>query len=467
MPSPEHALPARMVRVAIVAPLARLREALAVVAAAGTVELAGSLPPPGGEALEALRRLEHNGSGPTPEPRLAAVQVDPAELERTGARDLLAGEVELSRRAEASVRHGSFAALVGWIPQAELETLQASLAAAGAAAVELPKPPWAEPPTLLTPVRAARPFRPLVETYGAARYTDIDPTLFAGVAFVVMFGMMFGDLGHGLLLALAALALRRVRRGRLLRFRPLWPLLLAGGLAAAVFGLLYGEAFGPTGLVPTLWLDPVDRPIPLLAAALALGGLLLAVSYGIGTVNRWRESGAAAAAVAPSGIAGSCVFLGAGLAALGWYVEMSALAIAGAALALAGVVLLATGFMLEAGRGATAVTQTGIEVVDALVRIGASVISFTRLAAFGLMHAALGAIVFAAAGAVWGGVAGAVLGVLVFVLGNAIAFGLELLVAGVQALRLEYYELFSRVFAGEGHRFEPWSIPTVPAKEEP
>jgi V/A-type H+-transporting ATPase subunit I len=467
MRSPEHALPARMARVAIVAPRARLREALAAVAEAGCVELSGPLPPPGGEELEALRRLGHNGAGPETEPRLAAVRSDPAELERHGARDLLAGEVELVRRAEAAVKRGSFAALVGWVPETELAALQSRLAPAGSAAIELPRPPWVEPPTLLVPVRAARPFRPLVETYGPARYADIDPTLFAGIAFVLMFGMMFGDLGHGLLLVLAGLGLRRVRRGRLLHFRALWPLLFAGGLAGAAFGLLYGEAFGPTGLIPTIWLDPVEEPIPLLAAALGVGALLLAVSYGFGTINRWRESGATAALLASSGVAGSCVFLGGVLAALGWYVGLTGVAVAGAVVAAVGVALLATGFALEAGRGATGITQAGIEVVDAVVRTGANLISFTRLAAFGLMHAALGAIIFAAAGALWGGPAGAVLAVAVFVAGNLLAFGVELLVAGVQALRLEYYELFSRVFAGEGRRFEPWSIPPASAKEEP
>jgi V/A-type H+-transporting ATPase subunit I len=53
------------------------------------------------------------------------------------------------------------------------------------------------------------------------------------------------------------------------------------------------------------------------------------------------------------------------------------------------------------------------------------------------------------------------------VLGNAITFSLEALVAAVQALRLEYYELFSRIFAGEGHLFSPWHIPSEPRMESP
>jgi V/A-type H+-transporting ATPase subunit I len=465
MRSPEHALPVRMSRVAIVAPAARLRETLVAVAGAGCVELAGPLPAPSGEAFEALRRLERGGRGSgTVAACVSRTWPSLAELERAAAADLIAGEVEVERRAEAAVRHGSFAALVGWMPTTELPAFQERLAAEGAAVVELPPPAWAEPPTLLAPARVGRAFRPLVETYGPARYADIDPTPFAAFAFVLMFGMMFGDVGHGLLLALAALGLRRVRRGRLLPFRPLWPFAFAGGLTAAVFGLLYGEFFGPTDLVPALWVKPVDEPEEVLAVAVAVGAALLAMSYAIGTVNRWRESGAATAAVAPSGLAGFAVFVGAGLAALGWYVGSGWLELVGAGVAALGLVLLTVGFLVEAGRGATAVTQTVVELFDAVVRVGASAISFTRLAAFGIMHAALSAIVFAAASAMWGG-ATIPIAILAFVIGNLLAFTLELLVAGVQALRLEYYELFSRVFAGEGHRFEPWQLPVAPAKE--
>jgi V/A-type H+-transporting ATPase subunit I len=127
--------------------------------------------------------------------------------------------------------------------------------------------------------------------------------------------------------------------------------------------------------------------------------------------------------------------------------------------------LLGAGFHAGAGRGAAAVTQATVEVVDSVVRVVANVISFTRLAAFGLMHAALGAVVWDATTALWGTAVGSLLAVVTFVLGNALTFALEALVAGVQALRLEYYELFSRIFAGEGHRFSPWHIPLDSRKE--
>jgi V/A-type H+-transporting ATPase subunit I len=454
-----------MSRVGIVAPRARLREALVELAGAGVVELVGTVPPPQGEEVEALRRVERLSLrvGPA-RPRLAPEPPDVAELERRSDRELLAGEVELARRADAAVRHGSFAGYVGWVPETELGALSARLAPAGAALVELPKPVWADPPTLLRSVRLARPFRPLVETYGAARYEDIDPTPFAAVAFVLMFGVMFGDVGQGLVLVLLGLFLRRTH-GRLASLRSAWPLVVACGASGAFFGLLYGEFFGPTGLVPTLWLDPLEEPLRLLAAAIAFGAVLLACSYAIGTVNRWRERGPAAALVAPSGFAGFAVFLGGVLALAGFARAVDWLAVAGGALIAAGVVLLGLGFFLEAGRGAAAVAQASVEVVDAVVRVAANAVSFARLAAFGLMHGALTAIVYDGAVALWGG-AFTLAAIVLFATGNAAAFALEALVAGVQALRLEYYELFSRIFAGEGRPFSPWSIPLATKEEE-
>jgi hypothetical protein len=132
---------------------------------------------------------------------------DVAELEREGRRDLLAGEVELARRADAAVDRGAFAVLVGWVPGEDLAGLGAALAAVGAAAVELPRPLLVDPPTLLRTRGLARRFAPLVGTYGAPRYADLDPTPFAAMSLVFMFGMMFGDAGHGLLLAALGLGL--------------------------------------------------------------------------------------------------------------------------------------------------------------------------------------------------------------------------------------------------------------------
>jgi len=139
---------------------------------------------------------------------------------------------------------------------------------------------------------------------------------------------------------------------------------------------------------------------------------------------------------------------------------------AGAALAAAGLGFGFFGCYVEAGGRAGGAAQAGVELFDVVLRIGTNTVSFARLAAFGLTHAALGGVVWSGTAGLWHrGPAGWLAAAVVFLVGNAVAFALEGLVAGVQALRLEYYELFSRIFIAEGRQFRPWHVPTLSAKE--
>ena len=364
--------------------------------------------------------------------------------------------------AADAVRRSGTAALAGWIAADRMDAVTASLAAVGGAVVPLPYPRGAEPPTLLAGRPLRRAISPLVQTYGTVPYADIDPTWVAGAAYVLMFGMMFGDAGEGAVLVAAALALRAGWPRWARRFRQAWLFVAGAGVAAIAFGLLYGEFFGPTGLVPALWLNPLDRPVTLLLAAAGVGAFLLAGAYALGVINRWREGGWAAALYAPSGIAGTALYLGAGLVVGGWYLRQDPMLAAGGFVAVAGLALAAAGFVAGAGGGAAGWTQAVVELFDLVVRIGSNVVSFTRLAAFGLTHAALSLLVWEGARVLWQqGGAACVAAVAVFAAGTALAFGLEALVAAVQALRLEYYELFSRVFVTQGRPFRPWHVPVV------
>jgi V/A-type H+-transporting ATPase subunit I len=459
MPWHDGAQPVRMQRIAVVAPRDAIRDVLVRVAAAGTVEL----DPPADPAIASdgaarrLARLRPSASAPA----LSTARPDLDALENDGRADLLAGEAQLEEHAAAGLSRGSVTALAGWAPVTELPTLAGRLGPVGGAAVPLPRPPGVDPPTLLRDSGVRRPFAPLVETYATVPYADVDPSVIAGVAYVVMFGMMFGDAGHGAVLLLTALALGRGRPRRLAGLRHGWPFLAGAGLSSMVFGVLYGEFFGPTGVLPVLWLSPLDEPVQLLAAGIGLGAVLLAGAYALGTVNRWREGGWRLALYASSGLAGAGLFLGLGLVAAGWYEGLSWMLWTGVTVAVLSLVLTFAGLLAEAGRGGSAVLQAGIELVDIVVRLGSNVVSFARLAAFGLTHAALGFVVWDATTALWGGVPGSIAAVLVFLVGNAVTFALEALVAGVQALRLEYYELFSRVFQGEGRPFHPWHLPVT------
>jgi V/A-type H+-transporting ATPase subunit I len=426
-----------MARIALVAPSGSLRDMLVAVAAAGTVEIDTELASGAG--------ADQAGTAAAV---LAATAPDTGALASEGRQDLLAGESQLRHYADCAVRRHGAAALAGWTPADQVGALSAVLTSVGA-----------EPPTLVTGSAGRQALNPLVSTYGTVPYPDMNPVWLAWAAYVLMFGMMFGDVGHGLLLITAAIALRAGWPASVRRYRGAWPFVAGAGLTATAFGLAYGEFFGPTGVVPALWLNPIARPVPLLAAGLGFGAVLLAGAYTLGVVNRWREGGWRTAFYAPSGVAGSALFLGAGLLALGWYRQAGLLVVAGSALAAAALFVAFAGFLATAGGGGYGVLQAAVEVVDLVVRLGSNIASFARLAAFGLAHAALGLLVWDGTRALWhrGGIM-VVVAAALLIAGNALAFALEGLVAAVQAIRLEYYELFSRVFVAEGRAFRPWRL---------
>ncbi len=426
MPWSDRVVPVGMQRVALVSPRTHLSDVLARVADAGVVE------------------------------------VDLADS--TG----LPGEATLEQVEESAVGTDLSAAVAGWLPSTELPGLSALVVESGGALVRLPRPRGAEPPTLLRERRSGRLFTTLVDTYSTVPYADLDPTLLAAAAYVAMFGMMFGDVGDGLLLLLGALLARWGRPRILGRLTGLWAFLAALGISGIAFGFLYGEFFGPTGVIPVLWISPTEEPVTLMVAAVCVGALLLAAAYALGTVNRVREAGWRYALYAPAGLAGATLFLGLGLVVAGLVTGMDWLAWSGVAVAATGATLAFVGLFAATEGGGTGVAEAAIELFDMVLRLAANTLSFARLAAFGLTHAALSAVVWNATESLWvSSVLGALLAVVVFVVGTAAAFALEALVAAIQALRLEYYELFSRVFQGEGRPFQPWHIPDRPVAGTP
>jgi V/A-type H+-transporting ATPase subunit I len=276
-----------------------------------------------------------------------------------------------------------------------------------------------------------------------------------------MFGMMFGDVGHGLAIVVLGVVASVWRTGRLVVVRRVAPFLIGAGSAAIVFGFLYGEAFGPTGLVPTLWLRPLDEPETFLVAGLVVGAVLLATTFAMSIVNRWREAGPAVAIYDSSGVGGAMLFLGAVATVAGLSSSTSWGWQLGIAMSAAGAALIFIGLFVRAGGRGSGLAEALIELFDTLLRLGSNAVSFTRLAAFGLTHAVITTVVWDGAVNLWdrGTVLATVAAVALFALGNLAAFALGALVAAIQALRLEYYELFSRLFASSGRPFTPWHVP--------
>ena len=465
MPWRDQLLPERMLRAAIVAPETRVRRVLVEVADAGVFE--PDPPADGGDGPVTAMARQATAGIDAPPPALSVVPVDIAELGGPDQLPLLVGEASLERRLASARRVGRCSVLPGWIPGPEVETIRRRVAPFGGAVAEIPVRRGVIAPTAHVDNAMGGALRPLVTTYATVPYRDVDPTLFAAGAYMVMFGMMFGDVAHGLAVVLLALLARRFGGDRIPAAKRVAPFLMGAGVAATGFGLLYGEAFGPTGLVPTLWIRPLDDPETLLVVGLVVGACLLAVTFVLATVNRWREAGLGVALYDASGIGGSLLFAGTVAFVGGIVGSIAWLSKAGIAVAAVGAVLTFIGLFVKAGPGPAGFAQAVVEMFDTVLRMGSNIVSFTRLAAFGLTHAVLSAVT-------WDGTVGLwdrstplsyVAAITLFVAGNVAAFTLGALVGAIQALRLEYYEMFSRLFTTQGRPFEPWHIPATTSEK--
>ena len=340
----------------------------------------------------------------------------------------------------------------GWIPQRNLKRLQAQLAAALNRDYRLEtRPP--EPGERESVPSARRyptwlgPFAELVRGYGVPCYGDFDPTLFFMFSFTAMFGMMFGDVGHGLLIALAALALR----GEAKRFRPL---LFAAGASASGFGWLYGSVFGLEGLIEPLWIAPLSDPMRMLHAALWWGVGFLVATQLIMLYNRIAARNWRVAFFDAGGLAGLLLYLG-GVAAfvlaytgnpgLDIYIDMAA------SIAVIGFVLILIHHCAQQtepwpGR----FFLSFMESLETVFNDFVNTLSFMRIAAFSISHVAL-AMAISTLSAEMGSTGQ----IITLVFGNLLILVLEGAIVAIQTLRLEFYEGFSRYFTCFGREFKP------------
>lgn len=333
-------------------------------------------------------------------------------------------------------------------------------------------------PVLLRHARLLRPFEMLVTAYGFPGYKELEPTVFVAISYVLMFGMMFGDVGHGAVLALGGLA--ALKTGRSVRVRDFAVLLLYGGVSSLLFGLAYGSWFGLPQFKPyALWQDPLEgNPMVLLASALKVGGALISLGLVLNIINRFRRGDVIGALLGKFGLVGLFFYWGM------WSLltQGEAINALGAGNLLPGIIigLPLTGWLLkepleyafrrrraqpehkDQGRGlGQAFTESLLGAFEAVLSYFANTVSFVRLAAYAMSHAALLVAAFMLAGAVRHlPVGGGLLGTLVVIVGNLAVIAFEGVVACVQALRLEYYEFFGKFFAGNGRPFMPFQLKT-------
>ena len=397
--------------------------------------------------------------------------------------DELAGAMQFLEKRSASFDIRKFAALTkekdnvfyilcGWMPEKQADAFQKEIEDDEKTFVVVEDDHdniFSTPPTKLKNPKVFRPFEMYVKMYGLPAYNELDPTMFVALTYAFIFGAMFGDVGQGLVLLLGGLFLYK-KKGM-----DLAAIIASAGVFSTFFGFMYGSFFGfEDTLIKHIWLKPKEAMMTLpvigqmntvFVVAIVFGMFLILTAMILHIIVCVRNHDAEGTWFDTNGVAG---FLFYGFLVASLILVMSGHTLPGAAILviILGLPLLAMAFKeplgawLEKKRAKfddgipMYLVQTFFEMFEVLLSFFSNTLSFVRIGAFAVSHAAMMEVVLMLAGFTEGGSGNW----LIIVLGNAFVCAMEGLIVGIQVLRLEYYELFSRFYKGTGHAFHPYEL---------
>ena len=322
-------------------------------------------------------------------------------------------------------------------------------------------------PTKLHNSWFARPFELFVEMYSLPKYGGFDPTLFFAVTYSLLFGIMFGDMGQGLVLMAIGFLFEKKSR--------LFGIIGRAGIFSTVFGFLFGSFFGYEDLLNPIHqhlfhvrdklFDVMDssNTMALLMGAMLVGSFLIMASQMLNIICHARRKEWDGMLFGPNGIAG-LVFYAYVLACAAQELSTGSAALLSLPGILLCIVLPIFCFLFQEPLGSLVmhrtvrpqngwggyITQSIFEVLENLLSFVTNSMSYLRVGGFVLSHAGMMLVVMTLMDMIGGAGSWVVL-----VFGNAFVMVLEGLVVGIQALRLEYYEMFSRYYQGGGRAFVP------------
>lgn len=385
-------------------------------------------------------------------------------------------------RKKALISGGKFT-FTGYCPTRDTQKLVRALGGLdGVQVVIIPisrKNPPADVPVKLHNNVIFRPFEMFVKMYGLPAYSSFDPTPYVAVTYCLMFGIMFGDVGQGLLVSLLGLILSKFTKNGLA------PIMTRIGLFSAAFGVVYGSVFGIETLITpffhreNVWrfLGYTKQPetifqaaTSLLIAALMIGIVLIVLSMLFNTILNFRRRNWGEALFSVNGVAGLVFYISIVAAAAGTFMfgaDMFSPAYVICLLVLPLVVIFfrhpLSGFIsgvrpAEKVSVGNFIIENFIELFEAALSFLSNTMSYLRIGGFVLSHAGMMLVVAQLAGTNVPGAEITAGTVIVYVIGNLVVMGIEGLLVGIQVLRLEFYEIFNRFYDGSGKDFRPIEI---------
>jgi V/A-type H+-transporting ATPase subunit I len=324
-----------------------------------------------------------------------------------------------------------------------------------------------KPPTKLKNSWFSKPFGSFVEMYGLPGYSDIDPTPILAITYSLLFGMMFGDLGQGLLLAIFGWLIYRKTKNNL------GAIAIRIGLASAFFGLLYGSFFGNEEILTPIFtnifrldnkpihiMDP-NFTMTLLIATVGLGSVLIICSMLLNMHTSLKKKNLAELFFSHNGLAGLTFYVFVIIAVVS-QLQYGVSLLNGLTIVFFIIVPLLLmvlkhplerlmhGQKMFPDKIGGFIIESFFELFEIVLSYITNTMSFLRVGGFVLSHAGMMLVVYTLMD-MSASIAGQTI---ILVAGNLFVMGLEGLIVGIQVLRLEFYEMFSRYFEGNGIPFE-------------
>lgn len=323
------------------------------------------------------------------------------------------------------------------------------------------------PPTKLKHNWFTKPFSMFVEMYGVPDYDGIDPTPFVAITYSVLFGMMFGDVGQGLVLILLGALMAKYKQMRLGEIG------VRIGIFSVAFGVLFGSVFGNEHLLDPFYQNVfglAHKPIEIMTAdfipvllviSVIIGCFLIIVAMSINIALAFKNHNLVEAFCSHNGLSGLIFYISVLLGALAMLFANNILFNSPIYLVLCIILPLILMFMKEAlhhklhhlplfpsGFGGYFI-ESFFELFEIILSFITNTISYLRVGGFVLSHAGMMMAVM-----LINEMAGSS-GWIVLIIGNILVMALEGMIVGIQVLRLEFYEMFSRYFNGNGIAFKP------------
>ena len=345
--------------------------------------------------------------------------------------------------------------IVGWMPEEDLVKFKDILNPNGQIVIidEDVGVRDITPPTKVKNNMLYRPFRLFVDMYGVPAYNEFDPTFFLALVYTLMFGMMFGDVGHGVVLMIVGTIIYLWKRSKL------GVIIAESGFMSTIFGFLYGSVFGSENILNPIWMRPMNNINNILIFTVGMGCVLIITAILLNIFNKIRNKDWGTMLFDTNGIVGLLFYLSILFIAINIFVPLQEISVnAVIIITIISLILLLLSEPLAnlVNRKKELIhdsvgmflTESSFELLEKVITFLTNTISFVRIGAFALNHAGMMAVVYIFANMTRGATS-----IIVLILGNVLVIGMEGLIVGIQSLRLGFYELFSRFYKGDGKEF--------------